>query len=251
MIKRMRATFLPVFLSGFLVLPCLADEGMWLLDSLDKLPIDSLKASGLKLNLEEIYNPQGGGVADAVVKVGGATGSFVSSEGLIITNHHVAFTAVQRQSTPGHNYIRDGFCAQTKEQELPAIGYNVYVTRSFEDVTRKILSAVDEEMSGLKRYQAIERISKKIIREAEKDKDVKCRLVSMYGGSQYYLFTYFKIRDVRLVFVPPESVGNYGGEIDNWMWPRHAYPNPSGGDRHPNEGIGRGFLGCHKAILPH
>jgi len=221
-IKRMLQSFLILFLLGFLFLTSLADEGMWLLDSIDQLPIDSLKASGLELDPEEIYNPKGGGIADAVVKVGGASGAFVSPEGLIVTNHHVAFTAVQRQSTPEHNYLKDGFYAETKEQELPAIGYDVYVTKSFDDVTQRVLSAVGEKMSGLKRYEAIEKISKKIIQEAEKDRDVKCKLVSMYGGSQYYLFTYFKIRDVRLVYVPPSSIGDYGGEIDNWMWPRHA-----------------------------
>ncbi|UCB51781.1 MAG: S46 family peptidase [Candidatus Zixiibacteriota bacterium] len=199
-----------------------AEEGMWLLNSIDKLPIDSLRALGLELAPEQIYDPDGGGVADAVVRVRGSSGSFVSVEGLIITNHHVAFGAVQRQSTPEHNYLRDGFYAQTKEEELPAIGYDLSVLKSMEDVTGKVLGAVKERMSDLERYQAIEKVSKKIIREAEEGQDVKCRLASMYGGSQYYLFTYFKIRDVRLVFVPPSSIGDYGGEIDNWMWPRHA-----------------------------
>jgi len=222
MTKRMRVIFFVVFLWGFLFLASQAEEGMWLLDSVDRLPIDSLKALGLKLDPEEIYNPKGGGIADAVVRVGGGTGSFVSPKGLIITNHHVAFTAVQRQSIPEHNYLKAGFYAQTREQELPAIGYDVYVTKSFENVSQKVLSRVNEKMSGLERYEAIEKISKKIIREAEKDKDVKCKVVSMYGGSQYYLFTYFKIRDVRLTYVPPSSIGDYGGEIDNWMWPRHA-----------------------------
>jgi len=222
MIKRMLIALFIVSLLGFLFLTSQADEGMWLLDLLDQLPIDSLKTLGLELDPMEIYNPKGGAIADAVVKVGSASGSFVSAEGLIITNHHVAFTAVQRQSTPEHNYLRDGFYAETKEQELPAIGYNVYVTRSFEDITHMVLSAVNEKMSGLERYEAIEKTSKKIIREAENGKDVKCKVGSMYGGGQYYLFTYFKIRDVRLVCVPPSSIGDYGGEIDNWMWPRHA-----------------------------
>jgi hypothetical protein len=206
------------------VLPliCEAEEGMWLLNSIDKLPIDSLQALGLELAPEQIYDSNGGGIADAVVRVRGSSGSFVSPEGLIITNHHVAYGAVQRQSTPEHNYLRDGFQAQTKEEELPAIGYDLSVLRSMEDVTQRVLGAVDERMSDFERYEAIERISKQIIRETEKDKDVKCRLASMYGGSQYSLFTHFRIRDVRLVFVPPSSIGDYGGEIDNWMWPRHA-----------------------------
>jgi len=221
----LRRSFLIVAALYFLaVLPSVShgEEGMWLLDSIHRLPIDSLKAQGLKLDPEEIYNPEGGGIAGAVVRVRGASGAFVSSEGLIITNHHVAFGAVQRQSIPEHNYLRDGFYAKTKKDELPAIGYDVSVLKSMEEVTQRVLGAVDERMSDLERYEAFERISKQIIREAEKDKDVRCRLASMYGGSQYYLFTHFRIRDVRLVFVPPSSIGEYGGEIDNWMWPRHA-----------------------------
>ncbi|NIM99953.1 MAG: hypothetical protein GTO24_18330 [candidate division Zixibacteria bacterium] len=215
-------TLLLVCSLGFLCLTSQAEEGMWLMDAIDQLPIDSLKARGLELTAEEIYDPKGGGIADAVVKVSGASGSFVSPHGLIITNHHVAFSAVQKQSSPEQNYLRDGFYAPTKEEELPAIGYNVYVVKSFQDVTHQVLGAVNERMTGLKRYKAIEKISKKIIREAEEGKDVRCEVASMFGGSQYYLFTYFKIRDVRVVFAPPGSIGDYGGEIDNWMWPRHA-----------------------------
>jgi len=218
MFKKIFFTFL---ILSFLFLNSLADEGMWLLDSIDKLPIDSLKARGLKLNPVEIYNPEGGGISDAVVQLG-ATASFVSPEGLIITNHHVAFGAIQRQSTPEHNYIRDGFYAKTREEEIPAIGTNVYINKSFENVTDKVLSAVNEKMSDLERYKAIEKVSKKIIKECEKGEEIKCRLASMYEGKEYYLFTNFKIRDVRLVFTPPRSIGDYGGEIDNWMWPRHA-----------------------------
>jgi len=221
MSKKMFFAFLVISFFGFLFSSSLADEGMWLLDSIDKLPIDSLKARGLKLNPEEIYNPEGGGIADAVVQLG-ATASFVSPEGLIITNHHVAFGAVQRQSTPEQNYLRDGFYAKKREEEIPAIGYNAYIIKSFKNVTDRVLGAVNEKMSDLERYQAIEKISKKIIQECEKGEDVKCKLASMYGGKEYYLFTYFKIRDIRIVYVPPLSIGEYGGEIDNWMWPRHA-----------------------------
>jgi len=198
-----------------------ADEGMWPLYDLHKLPFDSLKARGLMLEPEEIYNPEGGGIADAVVRVG-ATGSFVSPEGLIITNHHVAFGAVQKQSTVERNYLRDGFYAAARADEIPAIGYNVYVTLSIEDVTERVLDVVDERMSDLERYKAIERVSKEIIREAEEGRDAKCRLAEMLGGTQYVLYTYFKIRDVRIVYAPPRSIGEYGGDIDNWMWPRHT-----------------------------
>lgn len=211
-----------VFLLSLLFVVSIADEGMWLLDSIHQLPIDSLKNQGLRLDPKQIYNPEGGGIAEAVVRVNGGTGSFVSPEGLIITNHHVAFTAVQRQSTPARNYLEDGFYARSREDELPAIGYDVLVLKGFWDVTPDVLGSIDEKMSDLKRYEAIENISKRIVREAEKGKDVKCEVKSFYGGSRYYLFTYFKIRDVRLVYVPPRSIGDFGGEVDNWMWPRHA-----------------------------
>lgn len=219
MYKKIFLTFL--FLLGFLFSNSLADEGMWLLDQIDKVPIDSLKAKGLKLNPEEIYNPKGGGISDAIVQLG-ASASFVSPEGLVITNHHVAFGAIQRASTPEHNYLRDGFYAKTKVEEIPAIGYNAYVLKSFEIVTPEVLGAVNDKMSNLERYKAIEKASKKIIKECEKGEDTRCRLAGMYGGKEYYLYTYFKIRDIRLVFAPPRSIGDYGGEIDNWMWPRHA-----------------------------
>lgn len=219
MLKKFFLTFL--LLAGFLFSNSTADEGMWLLDQIDKLPFDSLKAKGLKLNPEEIYDPKGGSISDAIVQLG-ASASFVSPEGLIITNHHVAFGAIQRASTPEHNYLKDGFYAKTKQEEIPAIGYNAYVLKSFEVVTPKVLGVVNDKMSDLKRYKAIEKATKGIIKQCEKDEDTRCRLAGMYGGKEYYLFTYFKIRDIRLVFAPPRSIGDYGGEIDNWMWPRHA-----------------------------
>ena len=207
---------------AFAFLPAYADEGMWLLNNLDNLPFDSLHSAGLRLSPADIFSPNKGGLARAVITFGGGTGSFVSSDGLILTNHHVAFTAIQRQSRPEHNYLENGIYAATKEQELPAIGYNLYVLQFIEDVTDKILAALDERMTDLERYLVIEKISKEIVAAAEKGSDLKSDLVSMYGGSQYYLYAYFKIKDLRLVFVPPRSVGDFGGEIDNWIWPRHA-----------------------------
>jgi hypothetical protein len=222
MLRKLSVIVAGLCILAFPPLVCQAEEGMWFLNSIDQLPIDSLNALGLELMPRQIYDPEGGGIADAVVRVNGSSGSFVSPEGLIITNHHVAFGAVQRQSTPEHNYLRGGFYARTRSEELPAIGYDVSVLESMEDVTGEVLGAVNDGTSDLERYRAVEKVSKKIIREAEQDKDVKCHLASMYGGSQYYLFTYLRIRDIRLVLVPPNSIGDYGGEIDNWMWPRHA-----------------------------
>jgi hypothetical protein len=212
-----------------------ADEGMWPLYSLDKLPFDSLRARGLILKPEEIYNPKGGGIANAVVEVL-ATGSFVSPDGLILTNHHVAFDAIQEQSTVEQNYLRDGFYAATKDKEPEAIGYKVSVTLGMEDVSARVLGAVNDKMTDLQRYKAIDQVIKKIVKECEAGRDVKCRVGTMFVGKQYVKYTYMEIRDVRIVYVPPYGIGNYGGDIDNWMWPRHtgdfsflrAYVSPDG-----------------------
>ncbi|HWR83711.1 MAG TPA: S46 family peptidase [Candidatus Deferrimicrobium sp.] len=212
-----------------------ADEGMWPLYMIDGLNWDSLHARGLKLKPNDIYNPAAGGLADAVVQLG-ATGSFVSPDGLILTNHHVAFGAIQEQSTLNQNYLRDGFYAAAREQELPALGYRAYVTLSIQDVTDRILGVVSDTMTSLERFKAIDRAIKELIKETESGRDVKARVAAMYGGKQYMLYTMLEIRDIRIVYVPPEAIGNFGGDIDNWMWPRHvgdfsflrAYVTPDG-----------------------
>jgi hypothetical protein len=216
-----RTAVVAIFLLFAALSSAQADEGMWILPALNQLPFDSLKARGLELTAEQIFNPSGGGIADAICDPG-SSGSFVSENGLIVTNHHVAFDAIQRQSSPEHNYLENGFYAKTLEEEIPAVGYYVYITKSFEDVTSRVLSVVNDKMTGLERRKALEKIKKILVAEAEKGKDVECHVSEFYGGKLYYLITYFKIRDVRLVFAPPRSIGDYGGEIDNWMWPRHA-----------------------------
>jgi hypothetical protein len=198
-----------------------AEEGMWQLDKLDKKLVRDMKKLGLELSRDEIYTPDGEGIAYAIVDLGGGTGSFVSEKGLILTNHHVAFTALQRASSVESNFMREGFYAETHEEEVPAKGYEASVLISIEDVTDEVLKAA-EGLEGAERYQAIENKIKEIINEAEKDRDVRCRVSSFYGGMQYKLFTYFTMKDVRIVYAPPSSVGNYGGDIDNWMWPRHG-----------------------------
>jgi len=200
----------------------LADEGMWPLYSIDQLPLADLQQRGLRLLPRQIYDPTGPALADAVVQVGGASGSFVSSEGLVLTNHHVAFGGVQDQSTVEHNYVRDGFYALTRDKEIPAIGYKIYVTLSIEDVTARVLKGVTDKLSDLQRFQTIDKNTKEIVREAEKGHEIKARVASMFGGKQYMLYNTLEIRDVRLVYVPPDAIGDYGGDIDNWMWPRHT-----------------------------
>jgi hypothetical protein len=199
-----------------------ADEGMWPLYSVEQLPMDYLRTRGLRLQPQQIFNTSGSGLADAVVQVGGATGSFVSRESLILTNHHVAFDAVQEQSTVEHNYLANGFYAATREEEISAIGYRVYVTLSVEDVTRTILSGVKDNLSPMQRFRTIDKNTKKLVRETETGRPVKAKVAAMFGGRQYMLYTTLEIRDIRIVYVPPDDIGNYGGDIDNWMWPRHT-----------------------------
>jgi hypothetical protein len=213
-----------LFAALVVVLPAVlvADEGMWQIDNLDKLSWKDLQAMGLQLSAKQIYNPAGGGLARAIVSLGGGTGSFVSSNGLILTNHHVAFGALQRTSSTEHNYIADGFNAESYAEEIPAPGYRASVLVSIEDVTRKVLSAVNDSMGDLERFNAIEKRIKEIVKYGEEKGDVECRVASFYEGMQYELFTYFVSKDVRIVYAPPASIGNYGGDIDNWMWPRHT-----------------------------
>ncbi|NIM18707.1 MAG: S46 family peptidase [Candidatus Latescibacteria bacterium] len=213
-----------------------ADEGMWLLQSIKNCPIDAWQRRGLELDAKAIYDPKEPDIADAIIRLGGGSASFVSFDGLIITNHHVAFSALQRQSSAEINYMKEGFLAETMKDEIPAPGYEAFVTLDVEDVTKKVLGAVKDDMGDKERYDAIEKQIKKIVNRAEKGKDLHAEVRSFYGGLEYRLFTYFKIKDIRIVYAPPGSIGNYGGEVDNWMWPRHtgdfsflrAYVGPDG-----------------------
>ncbi len=214
----------------------IADEGMWLPFLMDNSPIDSWQTRGLELSAKELYDRKDASISDAIVQVGGGTGGFVSIDGLILTNHHVAFGALQRTSSTKSDYINEGFLAATRGDEIPAPGYEAKVLLDVKDVTKKVLKAVKKDMTDQERYKAIEKVSKEIVAKAEKDGDTYTEVKNVYGGSQYYLYTYFKIKDIRIVYAPPLSIGEYGGDIDNWMWPRHtgdfsflrAYVSPDG-----------------------
>ncbi len=220
-----RMTSVIPLLLMLVILPNLASavEGMWPVFALDRVNFDSLKAQGMKLDADMVYNPENGGLCAAVVQLGGGTGSFVSPSGLIVTNHHVAFSAVQSQSTAEKNYVEDGFVAHSLAEEIPAIGYNCYVIKSYEDVTKSVRGGLKASMTPKQRHDAIEKKTKRLIADAEKgDKNIRCEVAAFDGGLQYMLVTYYRIQDVRIVAVPPEGIGNFGGEIDNWMWPRHT-----------------------------
>jgi len=204
----------------FLAWPGAAEDGMWLPHQIKHLNLNSM---GLKIPVEKIYNEDGVGLIDAVVLVRGGTGSFVSKKGLILTNHHVAFGALQQASDKEHDYINHGFLAQTPAEEIPAPSYYIDVFLGYEDVTSYVLKQIKPYMTAEQRVKTLEHIEKKLAAKAEKKgKDLYCRVSSMYSGNRYYLFRYKRLQDVRIVYAPPQSIGNYGGEIDNWMWPRHT-----------------------------
>ncbi len=214
----------------------LADEGMWPVQDIHQLDLEPLRERGLELTADEIYSDDGG-IARAVVKLNGSSSSFVSPTGLIMTNHHVALGIIRQASTVENNYIRDGFHARTQEEEYPALGSVARVLLETREVTDVINDAIEGIDDPQERHDIIDRLKKEMIAEAEKDRDVACEVRTFGRGDRYELYTYFKIKDIRLVFAPPEGIGNYGDEIDNWMWPRHvcdftilrAYVAPDGG----------------------
>ncbi len=196
------------------------DEGMFPLSEISKL---DLKKAGLKINQSEVYNPNGLSLVDALVNVGGCTGSFVSNQGLIITNHHCAFESVQLASTPEKDYLTNGFVARTLEQEIPAKNLTCKITDSYEDVSNTILSAVSDIVDPSERINKINaKIAELIKAEEAKDKSIKAEISEMFIGRTYVLFRYKTIKDVRLVYIPQRAIGEFGGEGDNWVWPRHT-----------------------------
>jgi len=196
------------------------EEGMFPLSEIHTL---DLKKAGLKIGVNEIYNPKATSLIDALVNVGGCTGSFISNEGLIITNHHCAFSAVQLASTPENDYLNKGFVARGREQEIEAKGLTCRITDSYEDVSDRVLGAVAQITDPASRLKLINDVMKNISLEAEKkDPSIKAEVSEMFIGKTYVLFRYKTIQDVRLVYVPNRQIGEFGGETDNWVWPRHT-----------------------------
>jgi hypothetical protein len=207
--------------TALMVVPSHADEGMWLLNQIPELA-RTLKAMGLHLTPQQIWDPKTNtGLASAVAWLGGCSSSFVSPDGLIITNHHCAFGAIQMSSTPEHDYITNGFLAANRTGELPYRAGRVVVFRGYEDVTHAVASALKPGMKPIDRTNAIEHREKELIAKCEAG-GLRCRVGEMFGGGKFYLFRQLELRDVRLVYAPPRSIGEYGGEVDNWVWPRHT-----------------------------
>src|SRR3989441_8153542 len=200
----------------------LGDEGMFLPDTLNRLPLEKLKKRGLKIPLTEIYNPNGVSIKDAVVIVDGGTGEFVSPDGLLLTNHHVAFDSLVSASDPTKDYATNGYKANSRAEELPAKSYTVTITQDLKDVTSEILSGVADGASPAERSNAITQKSRQIELAGQNEAEgISVRVVPMNEGLSYYKFTYLILRDVRVVYAPPKSIGFFGGDPDNFEWPRH------------------------------
>ena len=218
MFRKTAVTILWLFLIVAGRAPAAADEGMFPISDLRKL---DLKSKGLAIDPAEIYSTDTS-LIFAIVSVG-ATGSFISPEGLFITNHHVAFGAVQAASTTDRDYLRNGFLASSPADEIQARGMTARITESFADVSAEVLGAVTPDMDTTARTRAIEKRTKEIVARAEKERPGKrAEVAEMFIGRTYILFVYTYLKDIRLVYVPPRAVGEFGGEDDNWMWPRHT-----------------------------
>ncbi|MFV0520813.1 MAG: S46 family peptidase [Mangrovibacterium sp.] len=201
-----------------------ADEGMWLPSLIYKMNIGEMQEMGLKLNAEDIYSVNHSSLKDAVVALdrGSCTGEVISDKGLVLTNHHCGYGEIQAHSTPEHDYLKDGFWAKSMDQELPNPGKTMSFLISVEDVTEKVLAETNDDMSFEERTKAIAKVSAKLQKEAIKDTHYEAQVKSMFNGNQYYLFVYEVFKDIRLVGAPPSSIGKFGGDTDNWMWPRHT-----------------------------
>jgi hypothetical protein len=216
----MRRVLLAAALTACLAGTAHAVEGMWQPAQLPKIA-DTLKQHGLKLDPAKLTDltayPMG-----AIVSLGGCTASFVSSDALIVTNHHCGYGALQYNSTPQKNLIVDGFLAKTPAEELQGSpDMRVFVTEEIRDVTKEVNAKLNDGMSGAERYKAIELAIKELVKGCESD-GYRCDVYTFHGGYSYQLIKQLEIKDVRLVYAPPESIGKFGGDIDNWMWPRHT-----------------------------
>lgn len=201
----------------------IADEGMWILSMLSRHNIDVMKQEGCRLTPEQIYSVNHSSIKDAIIIFGGGcTGEIVSDNGLIFTNHHCGYSSIQKLSSVEHNYLRDGYWAKSFAEDLPVDGLKVRFLHSMEDVTGRVLDGVDEGMTPAARVNLIKSHCDAILAEAEKDDKYETIVESFFADNQFFLIRYKVFTDVRLVGTPPESIGKFGHDTDNWQWPRHT-----------------------------
>lgn len=208
-------------LAAFQLFTAQADEGMWIPSLIGK-NYDEMVRLGLKLSPEDLYSINQASLKDAIVQFGrGCTGEMISAQGLLMTNHHCGYGQIAALSSVEHNYLDDGFWAYSLEEELPAKGLSVIFLQNIKDVTEEVESALKRK-KGKKRDEALEKITKEIETRASEGGKYEASLKSYFSGNQYLVLTYKRYTDVRLVGTPPKSLGKFGGDTDNWMWPRHT-----------------------------
>ena len=221
--------FLLSVAAAIMTLPSFADEGMWVLPLLKQQKFAEMQALGLKLSDQDIYNADGPSLKDVIVRFGrGCTGEIISSDGLVLTNHHCGYGSIQSHSTLEHDYLTDGFWAMSRDKELPNPGLTVTFIEKIEDVTDYVLGELKKDglldskeflsskyLNGL----ANKKVGEKFLK---KHPYIEMELKAFYGGNKYYMFTKKVFSDVRLVGAPPSSIGKFGADTDNWMWPRHT-----------------------------
>ncbi len=200
-----------------------ADEGMWLPMFIKRLNYVDMQKEGLQLTAEEIYSINHSSLKDAIVHFdGGCTAEVISDQGLLLTNHHCGYDAIAKHSTPEHDYLTNGFWAYNKSEELENDGMTVSFLDHMSDVTDKVNSALTPDMTAAQRKQKVQEIIGQISNEASENGKFKARVASFFNGNEFYLFVYKIYTDIRLVGAPPSSIGKFGGDTDNWMWPRHT-----------------------------
>ena len=221
--KRSLTIILTAVVTAICGMSARADEGMWL-PSLISQRISDMQEKGFRLNAEDIYSINQASLKDAVVLFGrGCTGEVISPEGLLLTNHHCGYGQIQRHSSVEHDYLKDGFWAMSRSEELPNPGLTVSFLERMEDVTEMVLDGYTPDMTEDQRVQIVKKNSKSLIDEATKEgKGLRATVEALYYGNQYFLFLYREYSDIRLVGAPPSSIGKFGGDTDNWMWPRHT-----------------------------
>lgn len=218
-----KTSLLILFTFVVALFPVKADEGMWLLPLIEKLNSKKMSEMGFTLSAEEIYSINNSSLKDAIVHFGGGcTGEIVSKNGLLFTNHHCGYGSIQALSSEKNNYLRDGYWAMNLDEELPAKGLSVTFLESFKDVTKEMNKALEKSKAKDNDSILIKKRDQLIAKATKGNKNLQAKITSFYGGNTWYLITFKVYRDVRFVGAPPSSIGKFGGDTDNWMWPRHT-----------------------------
>jgi hypothetical protein len=222
--KYMKKVLLYFIVSVVLIPQTRADEGMWLLPLIEKMNINDMKKAGFRLSAKDIYSINSSSIKDAVVIFGGGcTGEIISDQGLLLTNHHCGYSAIQQHSSVENDYLKDGFWAKNKSEEKPTPGLLVRFLERIEDVTSQIIPALKDVSSEEERSRIIAQLSDSIAENAKHNIDyLWTSVVPMFGGNDFYLVVYKVYSDVRMVGAPPSAIGKFGADTDNWMWPRHT-----------------------------